>query len=492
MATKKHKENPVCLRGSIRESNNLRSEVEACPRSANLVPDGPKPAVSRRAGLGSDEKPRIKSLSVKNRSKLKNLALISRLCLVSFLVVVVMAVVTYLATADRFSVETKLLFVSPEQKYGIPWPLEKELDMLKSPQLAFLLAQDVCTGSDTLPVKRSGWNFEAAAAPAKIGDDPDGKYRSTSDFMKWFSDELVVETSLAPGTAAVKLCLRGDDPEFLKNVLNGYVRLYTDYRRGLAEEAEREFHEMSARTAPVSASSSVDSVKDQLQKLELQSRECELALKLLASGKGPFSGFFPAVKIEGIPTLSHFQQKIVELEISKRSLNVRYTPQSREVRNIDKEMQGIKSAMRECLSEHLHFLQKEKDLISAQKTESGRNRGPTAKRSSSQCSGRLANGDVWFCLTGGLRIIQDKPSISKKPVLVRAGEYTNSLSVYLSAALTPEGGFDIENDYFGSTFRAKDASRAHEDHLSCDAESAKSTCGLRLSDAENRESLHKK
>ena len=119
------------------------------------------------------------------------------------------------------------------------------------------------------------------------------------------------------------------------------------------------------------AMGSPESISRRLQKIELQLRECELVLQLLDSGKGVFSGFVPDNNITGISSLVRFQERIVQLEINKRALAVRFTPSSKEIQAIDVEIQGIKTAMRECVAANLRFFQKGREQTVGPKGQLG-------------------------------------------------------------------------------------------------------------------------
>ena len=100
-----------------------------------------------------------------------------------------------------------------------------------------------------------------------------------------------------------------------------------------------------------------------LQEIELRLRECELIIQLLDSGKGTFSGFAPENNITGISSLARFQEKIVQLEINKQALAVRFVPTSKEIQAIDLEIQGVKAAMRDCVEANLRFFQKGREQL---------------------------------------------------------------------------------------------------------------------------------
>jgi len=104
-------------------------------------------------------------------------------------------------------------------------------------------------------------------------------------------------------------------------------------------------------------------VSRRLQEIELRVRECELIIQLLDSGKGAFSGFVPENNITGISSLARFQEKIVQLEINKQALAVRFAPTSKEIQSIDLEIQGVKKAMRDCVEANLRFFQKGREQL---------------------------------------------------------------------------------------------------------------------------------
>jgi hypothetical protein len=112
----------------------------------------------------------------------------------------------------------------------------------------------------------------------------------------------------------------------LKQVLNTYVRKYAEFRQNQDEEAQQTKN-VSANLSDQSAAS--QTMVEEIEKLDFEHRECELALKLIDSRKGAFSGFVHGSRLSSLPSLANFQQKITELEIQKRSLSVKFMPHSR-------------------------------------------------------------------------------------------------------------------------------------------------------------------
>jgi len=177
---------------------------------------------------------------------------------------------------------------------------------------------------------------------------------------------------------------------------------------------------------------------EQLEKVELQEHGCKLALSLIDRGKGVFSGFVPDAGMAGTPSLSQFQEKIVQLEIKKRALEVQFTPNAREVRAVDMEIQGVKRAMRECLVEHLEFLKKGKEQLLTQHEMSGLQKASTRGhyQNGGKCSESpsSARPESWILIRDGLYMLHDRPRVSGKPLLVRAGGLKRRIEAYLSPA----------------------------------------------------------
>jgi hypothetical protein len=359
---------------------------------------------------------------------------LTNLCLASFIILVLAVGLSYLAAVDSCKVETKLIFVSSDFKQPAAKTFARELEILQNSNVLLMLSQRLADGvkdcsanNNCTPAK--GWNIEATSC--EFGDSdkyalPDG-LSSAPDFIRWISSNLTVDFKPTAGSATANLSLSGEDPAFLKTVLNGYVQCYADYRRALEEELSPP----PPQAQPGGAY--LDNIAAQLQKMDLQHRECDLALKLIDSRRGVFSGFVPDSQMDGIPSLSHFQKRIVELEISKRQLNVKFTSNSHEIKNLDHEIQQIRLAMRECLVEHMVFLQKNKELLLAQKQDLERKAQTGPKRTKQPCSGKTLNGDARFYVTQTLQVIQDKPVVYQEPIFAKASELKNSLFAFLSA-----------------------------------------------------------
>ncbi len=355
------------------------------------------------------------------------------LCVASFIALLLIVSLSCLADVDTCSVETRLLFVSSDFKQPTNASLGQEIEILKNPNVLLLLAQRLgnkagdCSASE---YSRSGkgWDIEATSYEGGNSDQlaVPAEFSSSADFIRWISSNLAVDYNAIAGKATASLKLSGDDPNFLKAVMNSYVQCYADYRRSMEEELIPPAPQSNPHDA------CLDIVNDQLQKADMQYKECDLALKLIDSRPGVFSGFVPDSQMNGIPSLSHFQKRIVELEINKRQLNVKFTPNSREVKNLDSEIVQVKLAMRECLAEHMFFLKKNRELLLAQKQDFEKKAQAHSKPIKGPCSVKTPNGDSRFYVTRTLQVIQDSPNVYRKPLSVKADELKNSFFAFLS------------------------------------------------------------
>ena len=182
---------------------------------------------------------------------------------------------------------------------------------------------------------------------------------------------------------------------------------------------------------------STEAISAHLQKIDFQERGSKLALQLIDSGKGVFSGFVPDQSLTGVPSLTHFQDKIVQLEIKKRALATQYMPGSREIVVVDLEIQGVRSAMRECLVEHLQFLQKEKEQLVGLGGNGPDHYGtPLAGHDQvlhkAPCGPQPTGGDSWLVPRDGLYVLREKAVIAQRPLAPQTGHFANRLIAYLA------------------------------------------------------------
>ena len=189
-----------------------------------------------------------------------------------------------------------------------------------------------------------------------------------------------------------------------------------------------------------------------LQEIELRLRECELIIQLLDSGKGVFSGFVPENNITGISSLARFQEKIVQLEINKKALAVRFAPTSKEIQAIDLEIQGVKAAMRECVEANLRFFQKGREQLLDRKATAERKKGPTGmnnKGQQPQCLEPSLLGRCWSFLSEGIDAVVNQLVGTGKSIASRASKLGNKLISYASTYVdrNPKVSGQPENDW---------------------------------------------
>jgi len=345
--------------------------------------------------------------------------------------------------SDGYTSEIKLLYlpVGDGAKNTPTWPLEKEVALLRSGELFFRVAAELCSRYTSGSL--NGYDRAAGAGSLQRFGNPD-------ELARWLSERLVAEPEISGDTAKVTLRLAGDDPRFLAKILEVYFRKYEEYRQTLGEEGHTQLAPVSQVSTEPDEVVQVEAISEQLKKVELQAQNCALSLQLMDSQKGSFGGFVPDGSLGDASSLSRFQERIVELEIKKRGMAVQYTPNSKELRAIDQEIAGVRSAMRECLVEYLRFLNKGKEALAAHKAQIVRKKslskieGPRVKPG--RCSGQLPNGDAWFLANDGLYVFRDKASVSAIPLLTRASRYKDVVlaglfpSVQSAAALVSSMG----------------------------------------------------
>ena len=193
-------------------------------------------------------------------------------------------------------------------------------------------------------------------------------------------------------------------------------------------------------------------VSRRLQEIELRLRECELILQLLNSGKGAFSGFVPENNITGISSLARFQEKIVQLEINKQALAVRFAPTSKEIQAIELEIQGVKAAMRDCVEANLRFFQKGREQLLDQQGTAERKKGPTGMNNKSQrpqCLEPSLLGRCWSFLGDGIDAVVNQLVGTGKSIASRTSKLGNKLISYASTYVdrNPKVSGKPENDW---------------------------------------------
>ena len=159
------------------------------------------------------------------------------------------------------------------------------------------------------------------------------------------------------------------------SVSGGGAPVPTEREGSVSEECGPKSPDVSARDDDSQEATSLGVVSRQLQLVDAQRQGYALALELMRGRPGAFSGFFPERAIPGLSYIKSFEARIVDLEMRKKALGVRFKPKSREIQLIDQEINGIRDAMKEYIGEQIVFLQKRRETLCAQKTRLERKLG---------------------------------------------------------------------------------------------------------------------
>jgi hypothetical protein len=348
----------------------------------------------------------------------------------------VAGVIFYMTWWDCYRVETKLLLFDRDYNPDnfADKALEEEVEILKSPRILRLVSREEYSRRHH-PLRSSGSLHALETDPIKGLSSFEG----AEALEKWLTRRTCLTSEISGGTAKVAIQMRGDDPALLRSLLDAYVCRYVDYRRALEAQSRNELQQAWREQRNPAEMKEAEAISAQLQKIEFQQRSSQLALQLIDSGKGVFSGFVPDQGLTGVPSLTHFQDKIVQLEIKKRALATQYMPSSREIVLVDLEIQGVRSAMRECLAEHLQFLKTERKQLVDESNKLNHSRGHTAGLNrdlkKEPCSGQSGWGDSWLVLRDGLHVLREPSIIARQPMLVRTSDFANQLIAYLAPSL---------------------------------------------------------
>ncbi|MGC8906332.1 MAG: hypothetical protein ACP5M0_02700 [Desulfomonilaceae bacterium] len=367
---------------------------------------------------------------VKTRRRTVVPAIAAALLLLAFL---------YLAQPKPYSVETRLMFISGDGRMPDPqgWSLDKETKYFNNTNVVYTLAQKLFEGQGGPSAAGRPQDQENPAAPhrkRRIISDGRDRFKNPGEFIKWFVKASSLETDSSSVPARITLKLTGKDPKFLKTVSENYVRSYVEFRRTVPTPAVMQ---ASASNPPdhAAAPPALKTINERLQTFDIQEREYELALNLIDSGKSHFAGFIPKESMVEANSLAHFQQKIVQLELTKNSLSLKYAPESRELRTVEAEIQAARKAMRQCLVEQLRFVKHNKELLLTQKMElekglvapaEAKPQTPQAPQPAPVKQAVSADGPV--PLGNGLYLIWDAPSLKEKPLLSKVGDAAGRLA----------------------------------------------------------------
>jgi flagellar motility protein MotE (MotC chaperone) len=391
--------------------------------------------------------------------------------LVLGLILVCLVIGIYLLAAQTYTVETRLVFVIGDQKIldKEGWSPVREMSVLQNPGTVSLLSKRYYNGFDPINLfsKKDKSVFDSIPFGSTVVDPTTvnkNHFKKSTEFESWLSKSIAFEPDFNNGQNRVALKLNGHDPSFLKGVLQDYVGSYVDLRRAINSRSKEKVESSAQKDGDTLAKEkSVRNVDERIEKLDALKYEYKLALKLMDSGSGSFAALSSDSNSGVSKTLSKFQDKIIQLEIERSSLEARYTPQSREIKSIDFQIQGVKGLMKQYLVEQIDYLKKDRDLLFAQKNEL---EGKTAETQLSaepknlgKPAGMLATGAKWYMLNDGLSVITETPFITSKPFLSKLADakdaFVSSLFASTSNRNAPRPSFDqrVMNPYAGPQYQ---------------------------------------
>jgi hypothetical protein len=300
--------------------------------------------------------------------KLSNSATL--LLALTFLIIgTAVTVLSFFLCTDQYTVQARLLYLTGAKARNETAKEEIESRLLRAPEIVTAMEKDLFS---TAAGFRDGTSIEQVrlTSSKSAGDigSPQQKWAPDSAvvFRRWFSGHLSVESEPHGRELGLTVSLTGSNPKLMKKLLAAYLVHYADWRRTVTGPIQHtpETHE------PALSSSKVETIAKELEKIDGYERNCLLALDLLKGARSSvFSGFAPDSGGMGIPILAAFEARIIKLNLKKAELLSEFTPQSREVRALDSQIQRVRSSMRECLREHLKFVQKDKQRLLAYKAE---------------------------------------------------------------------------------------------------------------------------
>ncbi len=347
----------------------------------------------------------------------------------------------YLAQPKPYAVETQLMFISGDGRTPDPlgWSLDKETKYFNNTNVVYTLAQKLFEGQggpSAAGRPQDQENPPPSQKRRRVISDGRDHFRNPGEFVKWFVKASSLETDTSSVPARITLKLTGKDPKFLKTVSENYVRSYVEFRRTIPMPAIVQAASSGLADNPA-VPPVLKTINERLQNFEIQEREYELALNLIDSGKSHFAGFIPKESMVEANSLAHFQQKIVQLELTKNSLSLKYAPESREVRTVEAEIQAARKAMRQCLVEQLRFVKHNRELLLTQKMElekgliapaEAKPQTPQPPQLQQTQVKQFVNADAPVPLGNGLYLIWDAPSLKEKPLLSKVGDATSRLA----------------------------------------------------------------
>ncbi|MFH0821193.1 MAG: hypothetical protein V2B18_00450 [Pseudomonadota bacterium] len=337
----------------------------------------------------------------------------------------------YFYHIDGYRVESSLLFLcsddeSPQSRH---WSLDKEFGLLKNPRLFHFTAQELCP----LPGNRAA-KVQGCIRPATADDSPEQPARCSIDggktdrveFAGWLADNMTVASHGNTGMAVISIT--GKDPEFLKTVLASYINHYRDFRDELIHKESALRGVKRSKPDPGQSPEACTDVSEQIEKLEGQLSAGRLAVEFMKSGTDRFSGFVPEEAAAGIPGLGNLQSKLVDLEMQKKALEIRFSSQSREVRTVGEQITAVKNMIRDQLRHRSAYLEKRLRDLEARRAPLTKKQRPVAGAGVSEPGCSRSEGSTESDPDGGncLQVLHE-PYVAKKPLIVTSGRYARDL-----------------------------------------------------------------
>lgn len=359
----------------------------------------------------------------------------------------------HLLGKQPYTVETRLMFIVADRKAleRENWSPMRELSLLQNPKTSSILSSRYFNIMDPMNIFNKVdansidnlFSQSTSVNPMSVRKD---LYRTPAEFESWLSRSISFEPDFYGGQNGVSIKLTGADPQLLKGVLVDYVSSYVDMRRMISAKAR----EKSGTHAPAVASENsanlknLENLKERIRKLDTLLSDYQMAMKLLESNNGSTNSFSLDPSSPIFPTVARFQDKIIQLEIERGALETRFTPQSREIKSLEYQIDGVKGLLNQYIIEQVKYLDKDKEMLMAQKTElenssqrKAENTEAEEKKDMSKSSGMLASGAKWYFLNEGLSVINENPFVSSKPLLGKIEDLKDAL---IASLFSPGNG----------------------------------------------------
>ncbi len=416
-----------------------------------------KPVVEKRASEVTTLEAIKKRYQILPKHNMLILIALALLCLIIGL---------YLLGKQSYTVETRLVFIIGDRTAlkKENWSPMRELSLLQNPKTASVLSSRYFATVDPMSLFNkvdenavdSLFSQSTVVNPMLVKKD---FYKTPVDFESWLSKSITFEPDFYGGQNGVAIKLTGPDPQLLKGVLLDYISSYVDLRRVVAarskETGKPQFPVPTEVTENAQNQKALQSLNEKIKKLDLLLNDYQLAINLMESNNGSISSFSLDPNSPIFANLSRFQDKIIQLEIERGSLEARFTPQSHEIKSINFQIDGVKGLMRQYLSEQIKYLSNDKDMLVAQKKDFESNPQPKSEmteehKDMSKSSGMLASGAKWYFLNDGLSVINENPFVTSKPLLGKIADLKDALLASLFSSGNGGRGRPPSGSYVGT------------------------------------------